>query len=172
MDSRLFRVALTLLLALVALPVAAAARTAEPRVYTNADLEKLDPLPVDSDRIGPSDGFGWASVTEFLDREYARLDARRSHDLDRRLVEIEEEESADRRYRRGFGLVYPGYPALYANPVRAHKRGHAPRVRPAHARNGRIVPLHARPSAAQVQWSQAIQRSGRDAFPSRSGPSR
>ena len=168
MDSRLFRVALTLLLALAAAEVGAA----EPRVYTNADLEKLDPLPVDSDRIGPSDGFGWASVTEFLDREYARLDTRRSHDLDRRLVEIEEEESADRRYRRGFGLVYPGYPALYANPVRAHKRGHAPRVRPAHARNGRIVPLHARPSAAQVQWSQATQRSGRDAFPSRSGRSR
>ncbi len=168
MDSRLFRVALTLLLALAAAEIGAA----EPRVYTNADLEQLDPLPVDSDRIGPSDGFGWASVTEFLDREYARLDARRSHDLDRRLVEIEEEESADRRYRRGFGLVYPGYPALYANPVRAHKRGHAPRVRPAHARNGRIVPLHARPSAAQVQWSQAIQRSGRDAFPSRSNPSR
>ncbi len=157
---------LTLLAAFAATAVPAQPTSHEDpvRLYTNADLEQPDPLPVAAKPDQPADDGRWEFVADFIAREHDRLDAERSHELNRRLVDIEEEESANRRYY--------GYPFVYAQPFSPGVRKRAGRT-PATTSGlgGHIVPLHARPSPAQVQRSKAIQRSGRDAFPSRSGPS-
>ena len=144
------------------------------RFYTNADLQELEPLPVAAKPDVPADDSGWEFVADFIAREHERLDAERSHELNRRWVDIEEEESGDRRERLGIGLAfYYGYPVVYAHPYSQGVRKRARRTWTTTSAPGRhIVALHARPSPAQVQRSKAIQRSGRDAFPSRSGPSR
>jgi len=141
---------------------AATVVTAEPanredpvRVYTNADLEELEPLPVGAPAEGQSDESGWKFVAEFIDREHRRLDAERAHALNRRLVEIEEEETSYRSH--GF-YTYPYVPGVRK---RTGRRARATTSGP----GGHIVPLHARPSPTMVQRSKAIQRSGRDAFP-------
>ena len=154
--------------AATAAPAQPASRQDPVRVYTNADLEKY-PLPVAAKADRQSDESGWEFVADFIAREHERLDAERSHELNLRLVDIEEEESDDRRQRLGIGY---GYPFVYAHPFSPGVRKRAGRT-PATTSGpgGHIVPLHARPSPAQVQRSMAIQRSGRDAFPSRSGPS-
>lgn len=158
---------------------ATTAATAEPasheepvRVYTNADLDEWYPLPVAAKADRQPDESGWEPVAEFIAREHERLDAERSHELNRRLVDIEEEESTDRRQRPSAGLAsYYGYPSIYAHPHSGvPKRGGRTRATTS-GPSRHIVPLHARPSPAQVMRSKAIQRSGRDAFPSRSGPS-
>ncbi len=155
--------ALALLAALAATAVPAQPTSHEDpvRLYTNADLEQLDALPGAAKPDAQADDSGWEFVADFIAREHERLDAERSHELNLRLVDIEEEESDDRRQRLGIGY---GYPFVYAHP-------HSAGVRKRSGPGGHIVPLHARPSPAQVQRSMAIQRSGRDAFPSRSGPS-
>jgi len=143
------------LLALPAACVATAVMAEGPvRLYTNADLQETVSMPVAA-RVENTD---WDFVADFIYREHERLEAERSHELDRRRVEIEEGGFADRRHY--------GYPTVYAHP-------YAGRTRPTTSSpGGHIVPLHARPSPARMQRSRAIQRSGRDAFPSRSGPSR
>ncbi len=134
------------------------------RLYTNADLEELGSLPVAAKPGQQADDTGWDFVADFIAREHERLDAERYHELDRRLVDIEQEETADRRDY--------GYPFFYAHPYSHGVRKRQGRTRATTSGpGGHIVPLHARPSPAQVQRSKAIQRSGRDAFPSRSGPS-
>ena len=59
------------------------------RVYTNRDLERFGP-PDDTTAAPPRDP-GWEFVTDFLEREYRRLDADRAFDLERRRVEAETE---------------------------------------------------------------------------------
>ncbi len=151
--------------------LAATLVTAEPsshenpvRIYTNADLEPLGSFSVATQPDEQENDSGWDFVADFIAREHARLDAERSYELNLQLVDIEQEESADRRYY--------GYPTVYAHPY-SHgvpkRNGRTPAT--TSGPGGHIVPLHARPSPAQVQRSQAIQLSGRDAFPSRSGPS-
>ena len=126
-------------------------------LYTNADLVKLDPIPVGAKPDAQNDDSGWEFVADFIAREHARLDAERSHELSRRWVDIEEQENE----RRGIGFAsYFGYPFVYAHP-------HSVGVRKRSGPGGHIVPLHARPSPAQVLRSKASQRSGKDAFPSR-----
>ena len=142
----------------------ATAVTAEPvahedpvRLYTNADLEELAPLPVAASPDAQVENTEWDFVEDFISREHERLQSERSHELDRRRVEIAQEPFVDRRYY--------GYPAVYAHPYSGRTRNTTS------GPGGHIVPLHARPSPARMQRSRAIKRSGRDAFPSRSGPS-
>ncbi len=152
------RVAVALLALLAACTSTAVTAEGPVRLYTNADLEEPGPLPVAASPDEPAENTGWDFVVDSISRGHERLEAERSHELDRRLVDIEQEKSADRRYY--------GYPVVYAHP-------YSRRTRPTTSGpGGHIVPLHARPSPARVQRSRAIQRSGRDAFPSRSGPSR
>ena len=71
---------------------AVAAAPESPRVYTSEDLDRMfgpaakrpsDPV----DKSGPED---WRFVEQFLDRQYSRIDADRSHEVDRRTVNIVE----------------------------------------------------------------------------------
>jgi hypothetical protein len=147
------------LLALLAACVATAVSAETPvRVYTNADLVPVDAVSLEVSEA--ADESGWEFVAEFIAREHQRLDAERSHELDRRRVDIEE----NRRPRRGSDAYY-GYPVGYAHPYShgVRKPGHRPRA--TSGAGGRIVPLHARPTPAQVHRTRAIQRSGADAFP-------
>lgn len=79
--------ALTALLAVSLAPAgvpAAEATEAAPRLYTNADLARFgDPSPLRSTPIAAHES-GWLDVQAFLDREYARIDAERRHELTRR----------------------------------------------------------------------------------------
>jgi hypothetical protein len=146
------------------------------RVYTNADLERLAPLPVDSEPVAADPDPGWQIVTEFLDREHARLDAERAHDLERRRVELEERTIDPRRSRAAYAYPfrYPYGVHPYGRPGKRHggrgRFGSVPRATTTSSVGGRIVPLHARPTLAQTQRAKAIRRSGTDAFPSRGRP--
>jgi hypothetical protein len=99
------RVLLASAVALVAVGVAAAASAPAESVplYTGDDLDRMfgpaprgpsDPV----DKSGPDD---WRFVEQFLDRQYSRIDADRSHDLDSRSLDI-----ASRR-------LEPAVPAYY-----------------------------------------------------------
>ncbi len=81
-------------------------------LYTNADLEKFGPPTSAPGPVGVADEGEWQSVSEFLDREYARIDAERQYELDReearRLVAAEESPSA--RY------VVPYFGGLWSYP--------------------------------------------------------
>jgi len=94
---------------------ASAAVAEEPvRVYTNDDLERMfgpPPPPVSEpvDKSGPQD---WGWVEGYLDRQYARIDADRQYELDKRVLDIAEERTYTRTpyYYGGyaaFGLRYP-----------------------------------------------------------------
>jgi len=87
-------------------------------LYTGEDLDRMfGPAPagpsVAVDKSRPED---WQWVERFIDREYARIDADRQHDLNRREVDIaarEQEEPDQRIYGGsllwGWGAGYPGY---------------------------------------------------------------
>lgn len=131
---------------------------AEPvRVYTNADLEGLEPLPTQPAEP-PSDeeiARRWEFVQSTIDQHYARLDAQRRHELERRMTEAEagaiERANTESRttlpysYYGGYGYGYyggysdgpradRGHPAL----SRLWERPNAEQFRP-------ITPIHARP---------------------------
>ena len=97
---------------------ASAAMAQEPvKVYTNEDLDRMfgpPPPPVSEpvDKSGPED---WGWVEGYLERQYARIDADRQYELDKRVVDIAEERTyTGSRYGYGyyggyaaFGLRYP-----------------------------------------------------------------
>jgi len=73
-------------------------------VYTNADIEKLEPIPTGRPPVYTSfDTEAWAFVSEFIARERAKITSDRDHELERERVEIE----ADRPV--GYGERYPFY---------------------------------------------------------------
>jgi hypothetical protein len=95
----------------------ATASAEEVPLYTGEDLDRMfGPAPagpsVPVDKSRPED---WVWVEQFLDREYARIDADRQHDLNSREVAISERqaETPDRSYGGsllwGYGAGYPGY---------------------------------------------------------------
>ena len=101
------RIAAALLL-LAAVPAIAGATddtdNEEIVVYTNADIEKLEPLPTGQPLAHTEfDAEAWAFVSNFVDREWARITEDRDHELERDLVTIE----ADRPV--GYGERYPYY---------------------------------------------------------------
>ncbi len=63
------------------------------RVYTNADLEALAPLPTQDRPIARHDETEWSRVEAWLEREYARIDAERERRHELELAEIEAEET-------------------------------------------------------------------------------
>jgi hypothetical protein len=62
---------------------------------------------------------------------------------------------------------YPYYGQRFIH-VGRHPQRHRTRTVGTTTVGGPIVPLHARPTLAEVQRSKAIRRSGADAFPRRS----
>lgn len=82
-------------------------------VYTNEDLERMfgpPPTAVSEpvDKSGPED---WGWVESYLDRQYARIDADRQYELQKRTLDIAEERTytGNRAY---FGGYYGGYAAF------------------------------------------------------------
>ena len=139
--------------------------TVEPvRVYTNADLDRFGPPSIDADPAAKDDDPGWEFVTEFLAREYERLDAERSYDLERRLSALEAEAAERRRVRPTYYYPYYGHAFTHVGRHPGAHRGGTVRTTTV---GGLIVPLHARPTLAEVQRAKAIRRSGADAFPHR-----
>src|SRR5215510_10682782 len=77
-------------------------------VYTNDDLDRMfgpPPAAVSDpvDKSGPED---WGWVEGYLQRQYARIDADRQYELDKRTLDIAEERT--HIGYRGYG--YYGYP--------------------------------------------------------------
>ena len=82
-------------------------------VYTNADVEKLVPLPAGQSSVyTPFDAEAWEFVSAFIARERAKIISDRDHELERDRVEIE----ADRPV--GYGERYPYYRPRVPYPVR------------------------------------------------------
>ena len=148
-----------LLLLAAAAPAPAQDAAEEPvRVYTNADLEDLEPLPtqpaepLSEEEIARRREF----VQSVIDQSYARIDAKRRHDLERRMVEAEAQalERANTESRTTLPFSYYGYPYGYSGGggypgVPRYDRGHpaASRLweRPNAEQFRPITPIHARP---------------------------
>jgi hypothetical protein len=142
-------------LVLVALSSVAAAGE-DTRVYTNLDLERMfGPPSTDRGPVATHDDADWDFVTEFLDREHARIDADRSYEIERRRRSLEVDWKDRHHYHH---YPYAGYPRGHVRTGRLDAQGQP---------GGHIVPLHARPSLALINYSRAKQRSGVDAFPAR-----
>jgi hypothetical protein len=90
-----------------------AALAEEPvRVYTSEDLERMfgPPPRAVSDRVDKSGPEDWGWVETYLDRQYARIDADRQYELQKRTLDIAEERT-DTGYRGFYGGYY-GYASL------------------------------------------------------------
>jgi hypothetical protein len=135
------------------------------RVYTNADLEKLPPLPVQQGQPPSAEEVErrWAFVQSVLDQAYDRVDAARSHELERRRTEAEADalEQLTSRPRYLLPLPYgyrfgdwPPHPERPrepgAEPSRLWERPNAHLFRP-------ITPIHARPYQTNLFRLEARQ---------------
>jgi hypothetical protein len=104
-------------------------------VYTNEDLDRMfgpPPPPVKDpvDKSGPED---WGWVEGYLDRQYARIDADRQYELQKRTLDIAEERTyTGRTYGGGYYGYYGGYAAFglrypastwYGNVSRIYRGG-------------------------------------------------
>ncbi len=91
---------------LAAAPAALAGENGEEVVlYTNADVEKLEPLPTGRPLVDTTfDPEAWEFVAAFIDRERAKITSDRDHELERDRVQIEAERPV------GHGAAYPYYP--------------------------------------------------------------
>jgi hypothetical protein len=146
------------------------------RVYTNADLERFPVLPDSDVEASRPSADEWRFVTDYLQRQYTRLDADREYSLERERAEAEVDLIRSRTNRRTYSL--PGYWNRYDQwngaPDNRPGEGIAGRLKRATLPSGSIRPLHAGPTRAQVDYFKATRRSGADAVPSnsRSGSSR
>ena len=107
------------------------------RVYTNADLENLEPIPTSAPPVDA--GPGWEFVIDFLAEQHARIDADRAYELDGALVDEtvrRSREAARPRYVLPYNYWY-GYGPHHRRPTAA------PGPRPGSPRDW-VVPLHAR----------------------------
>ncbi len=157
-------VVLVALAALAAAPLSAqSADTETVRLYTNADLVPLE-APSAPPAAEPVNETGWQFVVEFISREHERLEAERTHALEQRVIALEEDRLTHAPRFRGY-YGFPYYDSRHQDRGQKLRRD---RRAPAARRQG-IVPLHARPSNAQIQRANAMRYSGRDAVPQRSG---
>jgi len=142
------------------------------RVYTNADLERLEPIPVSQRIADPYVGSGWEFVIDFIDSEQARLDVDRTQDLDRLLVDAEVQQLRDRRDRDRLRVSpFAGFFPLHFDTSLLHpRRPDNGEIVLAPDSANRITPMHARPTLAMRNRAIAIQRSGADSVPRRSQP--
>lgn len=139
------------------------AESPEVPLYTNADLERLEPLtlerqfPVRNEAEIESREF----VSEFLERAHARIDAERDRDLARAELSTREVE------RPGIAYLYdPGRAGSYYATNRHRYRGNRAQAGGG-ARASAIRPLHAGPSHTMQMRAKAIRNSGSDAVPRR-----
>jgi hypothetical protein len=84
-------------------------------LYTGEDLDRMfGPAPpgpsVPVDRSRPED---WQVVEQFLDREYARIDADRQHELYRREYDTYPTSNDDSRMYGS--MIWGGYPGYYGS---------------------------------------------------------
>lgn len=93
-------------------------------VYTREDLERMfgpaEAAPSDPvDKSGPED---WAWIEQFLDRQYARIDADRRYDLDRGVLDVATSRSRPVSPYYGGSVAWGlGYPAsTWWSAVHAH----------------------------------------------------
>jgi hypothetical protein len=150
-------------------------------VYTNADLETLDPIPTQpaTPPTAAEIEAGWAFVDSVIEDAYARIDARRRHELARLQTETEAEAVERIASRPQYTLPWSYYGWL------PEERGYAPlgeygerRERfdrralsllwePPNARLFRpITPIHARPYQTNVfRARQALENGGPVAKP-------
>lgn len=149
-----------LLLSFVAFSVVAAGSGDEiaPRVYTNADLVAL-PEAALTETAPPSEPEDWPSVTEFLEREYARLATQQALDLERARLDAETRYAETREVYTLPFYPYVGYQTGWNTCAGPEGRRH---VNPtaAYGAHG-IRPLHAGPTRAEILRTRA-----RPAFPS------
>lgn len=126
-------------------PRAAEAPQGEPvRVYTNADLEALEPLPVSQAAVGGEE-LGWSFVLDFIDAQRAQIRERRAYELER--TRIEAEAQGLREQARPWSPVWRYVPLSVPYPPRpAPTLPGAERPAPFAPGSPRdwIVPLHAR----------------------------
>ena len=130
-------------------------------VYTNEVLERMfgPPPPTQAAPIASSEPADWAWIEQYIDRQYARIDADRQYDLSRATLRIADDRTSQGgRYGYGYSY-YPslglGYPAsTWWNTVHASygggswKRGGSgcgagrPSVMPFAARGGGLAARH------------------------------
>jgi len=134
-----------------------AEETAVP-LYTNADLERLEPLTLERQPLPEVDAESWEFVTEFLERSHARIDAERDRDIARSVLSTPQVE------RRRVGYYSSGYSDY---PTRKHRPGVYSTHPVRSSRPAAIRPLHAGPSHTMRMRQKAIRNSGRDAVPRR-----
>jgi hypothetical protein len=142
----------------------------EVRLYTNADLERFPLLPdseVEAARPAADD---WRVVTDYLQRQYARVDAERAYALERERAEAEVDLIRRGAGRRTYGLPYTflRYGPYHRVPRKPPRDGAIGRITRGLLPDGAIRPLHAGPTRAQIDHARASRRSGSDAFPSNS----
>jgi len=126
-------------------------------LYTNADLEQLEPLTLERQPLPEVQTESWEFVTEFLERSHARIDAERDREIARSAL------SAPPVERRRVGL----YPALPFYPFGGHRSGISRRDPVRSSRPSAIRPLHAGQSHTMQMRREAIRNSGSDAVPRR-----
>ncbi len=141
------------------------------RRYTNADLERLAPIPTQPGRPATPEEVErrWAFVQSVLDEAYARIDADRSYRLERRRTDAEADALERIHSRPRYVLPYnyllgfrhggvPGAPPrLRHKASRLFERPDTGLFRP-------IVPIHARPYHTSVERirSAGATRRGED----------
>jgi hypothetical protein len=112
------------------------------RLYTNEDLAKYAPPPGSHPRPSEPEP-SWESIVQFLDRQYARLDAERRLDLERARVESEVDLRRGDRDRSGALVLAPwsrpcGLPR--ARPYRSRWPGRGPAEPPSAGPSSRHRP--------------------------------
>jgi hypothetical protein len=100
--------------AVIAIGVAPAARAESVPLYTGEDLDRMfgPAPPAPSDPVDKSRPEDWWFVEQFLDRQYSRIEADRSFDLNNRTLDIASRRVAP--YGQGYygGVAWGlGYPA-------------------------------------------------------------
>jgi hypothetical protein len=130
------------------------------RVYTNADIEALEPIPTQPGAAPTADEIAerWEFVQSVLDQGYARIDAGRRHELERRMTDARSDalDRIDSRPRYVLPYGYYGYYGRQAPRYTqdGYDRGHPAASllweRPNAELFRPITPIHARPYASNL----------------------
>jgi hypothetical protein len=125
-------------------------------VYTNADLEGLEPIP-ETTPCCREDYGGWDFVLEFIDREYERLDADRTFELQQRMNLVVAEDIDARGLPRPVGVPFfginrfgPGFHRGVPAPVGRHGGGLGTVGKTRVNTNQPFVPFHATRSGGTI----------------------
>jgi len=153
-------------------PSSARAEDGEVRLYTNIDLERFPTLPASEVEASRPSADEWRFVTDYLDRQYTRLDADREHSMERDRAEAEVDLIRRQANRRTYGLpvYWNRFDSWNGAPGRRTGKGTLGRIKRATLPSGSIRPLHAGPTRAQIDYFKATRRSGASAFPGNSRP--